>query len=90
VEFATLSVLQQTKRAFVIVLLSVASTYSVAVSVNRDSEDQELLLSDLLFACPHIESMNSLQVEKARIPQNMCGDMQHMTDDSNISAWDPN
>ena len=38
-----LSALQRTKRAFVTMLLSVASTYSVAVKVNRNSDDEELL-----------------------------------------------
>ena len=37
------SALQVAKRAFVSVLLSVASTYSVKVKVNRDTKDKDLL-----------------------------------------------
>ena len=37
------SALNCAKRAFVTVLLSVASTYSVKVKVNRDSKDKDLL-----------------------------------------------
>ena len=42
------SALNSAKRAFVTVLLSVASTCSVKVKVNRDSKDKDLLGAKLL------------------------------------------